>query len=499
MIHVRCAATLAAVVASGCAASYLRRAPASPREPWQFPADPGWVGDGVTAVAADREYDLPALIDLAESINPDTRIGWERARQAALGVGVATAAYFPIISGFTIAGYQHTFFPVPDLSGATLGINPFQVLPSVNFAAPELPQTSGRIGVTTWQVLPFLNLRWEVLNLSRGSDVRAAENLSTAANALFTAEHERVIFEVARAFYRLNAARAQLAVSRDALARTRVIAGAADARYAQGLATAVDTAEARREVSQAEYNVVQAQAIEIAANAALVSALGIDPQVPVRVAEHPSGTLPARLAKPVTAYIDAALAQRADLHAARARLPATDAVVSRNLGTYVPRVSLVAIGGAAWLGARIDGISLPTLSLPNYGAYLNVEWLLFDGGLREIQTEVARSQHAEAVQQLAKMRHQVVQEVVTAFNEATAALSRYAAAGTLLDSATTAEDATTTSYMNGLSTLSDAMTAEKVRSLASAAKEQAFADALVAMTTLAFASGELLSPRAVPR
>jgi outer membrane protein len=450
-------------------------------------------------VSPDRVYDLPELIDLAESTNPDTRIGWERARQAALGVGAATAAYFPIVTGFTIAGYQHTFFPVPNLSGATLGINPFNVLPSVNFAAPELPQTSGRVGVTTWQVLPFLNLRWEVLNLSRASDVRAAENLSTAANALFTAEHERVIFEVARAFFRLNAARAQVAVSRDALARTRVIAGAADARYGQGLATVVDTAEAKREVAQGEYNVAQAQAVEIGAYAALVSALGIDPQVSVRVAEHPSDTLPAKLAKPVTAYIETALAKRADLHAAQARLPATEALVSRNLATYVPRVSVVAIGGGAWLGARIDDFSLPTVSLPNYGAYLNVEWLVFDGGLREIQTEVARSQHAEAALHLSKLRHQVVQEVVTAFNEATAALSRYAAARTLLDSATTAEDAASTSYVNGLATLSDAMNAERMRALASAAKEQAFADALVAMTALAFASGELLSPSAVPR
>lgn len=87
---------------------------------------------------------------------------------------------------------------------------------------------------------------------------------------------------------------------------------------------------------------------------------------------------------------------------------------------------------------------------------------------------------------------------MTAYNEANAALARYAAARTLFDTAATAEAAATTSYTSGLSTLSDAMTAERARSLAFAAKEQAFADVLVAMTTLAFASGELLSPAAVP-
>lgn len=495
----RTAAVLA--LASGCASSYLHRAPPSPREPWPLPAEPtastGTTADS-PAVALDRTYGLPELIDLAESSNPDTRIGWERARQAALGIGTAMAGYFPVISALTIVGYQHTFFPAPNLRGSTLGINPFQILPSINFPVPQALQLPGRIGVTTWQVLPFLNMRWEVFNLSRASDVRAAENLSTAANALFTAEHERVIFEVARAFFRLNAARAQVAVSRAALDRTRTIARAAEARYGQGLATVVDTSEAQREVAQGEYGVTQAQSVELAAHAALVSALGIDPQARVAVAEHASGPLPARVSRTVGAYVEEALAARADLRAARARLPAADAVVARSEGTYVPRIVLVGTGGGAWLGGRIDGMQLPTTTLPNYTLGINLEWLLFDGGLREVQTEIARSQHAEAVQQLVKLQHQVVQEVVTAYNEASASLSRYQAATALFEAAATAEAAAARSYMTGLTSLGDAMNAERMSALASAAKEQAFADALVAMTTLAFAAGELLSPTAIP-
>jgi outer membrane protein len=505
MMRVRRAITAAVAalsLASACASSYLHHAPPSRREPWPLPVKttrPSGTPADSPAVALDRVYSLPELIDLAESTNPDTRIGWERARQAALSIGIAMAGYFPIISALTVVGYQHTLFPVPNLRGSTLGINPFQILPSINFPAPELPQPSGRIGVDTWQVLPFLSLRWEVFNLSRASDVRAAENLSTAANALFTAEHERVIFEVARAFFRLNAARAQIAVSRDALERTRTIGKAAEARYEQGLATVVDTSEARREVAQGEYNVTQAQAVEIAAHAALVSALGVDPQVHLAVAEQASGPLPARVPRNVDAYVEEALTARADLRAARMRLPATEAVVARSAGTYVPRVVLVGTGGAAWLGGRVDGMGLPTTTLPNYTLGINLEWLLFDGGLREVQTEISRSQHAEAVQQLVKLEHQVVQEVVTAYNEANASLSRYQAATALFDAAVTAEAAAAKSYVNGLASLSDAMNAERMRALASAAKEQAFADALVAMTTLAFVAGELLSPKAVPQ
>jgi outer membrane protein TolC len=174
-------------------------------------------------------------------------------------------------------------------------------------------------------------------------------------------------------------------------------------------------------------------------------------------------------------------------------------VVARSTGTYVPRIVLVGTGGAAWLGGHVGGMDLPTLTLPNYTVGINLEWLLFDGGVREVQTEIARSQHAEAMQQLVKLQHQVVQEVVTAYNEANAGLSRYQAATALFDAAATAEAAAAKSYVNGLTTLSDAMNAERMRALASAAREQAFGDALVAMTTLAFVAGELLSPKAVPQ
>jgi outer membrane protein len=485
----------------GCASQYLRRAPPSPHLPWPLLAEATPSvrrPTGAPAIRADHVYTLPELIDVARSMNPDTRIGWERARQAALAVGIARAQYFPLISAWTLIGYQHTFFPLPNLSQSTLGINPFQILPSISFPVPRLPQQTGHVGVDTFQVLPFLGVRWQIFDLGRGAEVRAAENLSTAANALFTAEHQKVVFDVARAYFRLNAARAQVEVSRDALARTRAIAEAAEARYAQGIATVVELSEARREVAQAEYNVAQAQAGEITVYAALVSALGIDPAVHIDVAPNPSRPLANRIDQKVGSYVEAAQSGRADLRAARARLPAADARVAKSRSAYAPRVSVFGTGGAAVLGARVDGIDLPTLTLPNLTVGLTFDWLLFDGGLREVQAELARSQHDEAAQELVKLENQAVQEVITGYAEVNASLSRYQAATVLLETAAVAEDAVTKSYLNGLATFTDAMNAQKARSLAAAAREQAFADALIATTTLAFASGELVSAQAVP-
>jgi len=37
-------------------------------------------------------------IDLAQSINPEKKVAWERARQAASAVGLAQSEYFPILA-----------------------------------------------------------------------------------------------------------------------------------------------------------------------------------------------------------------------------------------------------------------------------------------------------------------------------------------------------------------------------------------------------------------
>ncbi|MCU1281213.1 MAG: Outer rane efflux protein, partial [bacterium] len=227
-------AALSLSLASGCASLYLHRAPPSPREPWPLGAEaarPSETAPDSTPVAHDHAYTLAELIDLAESTNPDTRISWQRARQAALAVGIPMAGYFPQIQALTLVAYQHTIFPAPNLGQSLIGANPSPLLPTVSFPLPMLPQPSGDVGIDTWQVLPFVLVTLELFNLSRAAEVQAAKLGSTSANALFTAEHEKVMYEVARAYFRLNAARTQVAVSRDALERTQAIAKAAEARF----------------------------------------------------------------------------------------------------------------------------------------------------------------------------------------------------------------------------------------------------------------------------
>lgn len=60
-------------------------------------ATPGGFDHNLTTHGAQPKYDLPALIDLALSRNPDTREAWEAARAAAAGWGVSRAAFYPTV------------------------------------------------------------------------------------------------------------------------------------------------------------------------------------------------------------------------------------------------------------------------------------------------------------------------------------------------------------------------------------------------------------------
>lgn len=56
---------------------------------------------------------MPELIDIAQRQNPDTRIAWQQARQAALCGRNGEAIFLPIISASVIGGYQRTTTPLP--------------------------------------------------------------------------------------------------------------------------------------------------------------------------------------------------------------------------------------------------------------------------------------------------------------------------------------------------------------------------------------------------
>ena len=136
------AACLAALSFGGCTAiDPLKTAPASAEKPWQSP-ETNRLAKKLDALTQDptppkidlaHTYTLVDLVDLAQRTNRTTRVAWQAAREAAIGVGLSQAEFYPIL--VLLASYGGGFWnldmnfnnvgglPLPnDLIGAVLGL-----------------------------------------------------------------------------------------------------------------------------------------------------------------------------------------------------------------------------------------------------------------------------------------------------------------------------------------------------------------------------------------
>src|SRR5215475_2477253 len=102
--------------------------PPSPDRAWAPPSLPNYErelagqrfqrAEGTSRVSINprKVYNLAELIDIAERNNPETRVAWERARQAAAAVGLSESAYYPFLAASAAAGYDRAFIPFPTLA-----------------------------------------------------------------------------------------------------------------------------------------------------------------------------------------------------------------------------------------------------------------------------------------------------------------------------------------------------------------------------------------------
>src|SRR3984957_7467264 len=153
----------------------VAQAPPSAEQPWAIPESAisraAALGDAAITVP-HKQYDLAALVDLAERQNPNTRAAWEAAREAAAGIGLAESAYLPQLSLQAIGGFQHTPLPMPK-----------NLVPAGYFISE------------TREVIPALALKWLLFDFGqRDAQLQAARADSFVANVVFTGAHQKLIF-----------------------------------------------------------------------------------------------------------------------------------------------------------------------------------------------------------------------------------------------------------------------------------------------------------------
>src|SRR5438477_1071499 len=165
-------------------------------------------GTSRVSINPRKIYGLAELIDIAERNNPETRVAWERARQAAAAVGLSESAYYPFLVASAAAGYDRAFIPFP-----TLTVNPTH--PSLS----NVRITGGGSLVTEAQVYRGeLNAKWLLLDFGeRSAVVAAAREQLRIANVGFNGTHQKIVFQVRDRCYQLGTAHEKVLVSQSAL------------------------------------------------------------------------------------------------------------------------------------------------------------------------------------------------------------------------------------------------------------------------------------------
>ena len=444
--------------------------------PWHAPDLSGYTSvlksAELSPIDPQKHYELVELIDLAERKNPETRIAWESAVRAAIGVGMVQSEYYPVITLAATGGYLTEALPAP-----------FDVAPSGFF----------RADLAT--VLPVLSLRWLLLDFGRRSSAMdAAKQNLLAANLGFNRKHQEIIYRVQHAYLTLTSLRAKIAVAESSVNAARAVRESAEAQLRNGLTTLPEVSLARQQEAQAAFDLEEVLASERDGEIALAESIGIPPTTPIQIAEFPSLPPAAALETSVDKVIDQALAKRPDLIAKVAALRAKEADVRGARAARYPIVALSSNFNSIIGGVQITEGNTSTgwfsSTQPSGGVLLSFEWNIFDGGTTHRRIEMAEAERRTAEDEVTIARDKAIQDVWKAYTDVRLALRKVDVSAALVDASQKSYDASLEANRRGLGTLTDLLAARRDLSHAQFVELDAKLQLLNASSALAFATGD---------
>ncbi len=334
----------------GCAASGERPefdpsrwAPAAARHEWKpAPNEQAAINIESAAAASSRvhaasiatqtKYDLPALIDLALTENPDTREAWEAARSAAAGWGISRAPFYPTVRAASDNGYERIIDQVPKHWGT----------------------------LKNWSSTDLLTLNYDLADFGRrDAGARSAREQLLAANFHFNREIQEVVFAVEKSYYLLAAERASVAAAQAIVRLAATDRAAVEKRHAAGLATRPDLLLAHQREARARYELENAELGVSDAQADLAIALGVRVDALPQIEAFGAQAVPATLSAGVDDLIALAMRERPDLAAQVAALRSQDAQLDLARASLYPTVELSSYYGSHAFNYRLSNPPTP--------------------------------------------------------------------------------------------------------------------------------------------
>ena len=457
---------------AGLAGVRGQSAPPAPSAPYHSRAEQD-LGRALTArtgaqveIDPAKSYTLAELIDLAERHNPETRVAWEEAKAKASILGIERSALYPTISALAVAISARQAALIGEyFHRQTLGV--FEPVLNVEYLIFDAGGRSGAIDVAKANLL--------------------------VSDLAFNDRHLNIILAVASAYYRLLNAVGQREASQASLDNAKAVENDAESRLENGLATKPDQMEATAARDQADYDFQAAEGAVTIARGNLATAIGLPPQIELKVQPIDELTLPTMLADSVDAEIERALHQRPELLEQMAHIKAADSAIKQARSTYFPSLSFHGDGGMARAYGQQDLLAGSYAQGEVWTAELDLKWTLFDGAHREYTVARAEAEKKAAEANLEALRDEISDQVWTAYTNMRTALRQEQAAAALLAASQQSYEAAHEAYGYGVRNLLDVVSAQKALAQARSEDVLARSELLLAVTNMAFRTGDLIA------
>lgn len=365
---------------------------------------------------ADRSLSLDDALALARAHNRDLRAARERVVEAEAGVAEARAALLPTVSsqGKYTRNYKEVDFDAIAFSQPT-----FDIADAIRMTTPSAAEAAAikdvldrnRMALASQQpvVIQKLNQLDGVVSAAvplvsppAYYGLSAAQSSRDASAAGYHVTEASVLLSVAQAYFAAAGTDELVLARQDAVKVATETFDVAKARVAAELANQVESTRAETARVRAQQDLAEAENTRGAAYRALATLIGTHEPVAVQT----KTTLPAEPGA-FEALVGDARARRPEIAAERATIAAAEANAKAGAWRWSPVLSAFGfLRGQNYTGFSGDKYA--------WGIGLQLDWLLYDGGVRDAQRHIAEAQRREAEARLELLADTVSDEVSNA-------------------------------------------------------------------------------------
>lgn len=385
---------------------------------------------------------------------------------------------------------------------ASLGITRSELFPTLSAIAlagadrAEAPFGSQFYRQTIPSYQLSLELSYTIFDFGvRRGRINAESARALASNFGFNDVHRQLIYQVSQAYYQLLNAEGQKEAAGASLVNAQSVQQSAEERLRNGLATRPDVLEARSATAQAQFDLQAVLGLEQIARGDLLTAVSSLPNTPIHVQSLSEVPTPESVAETVEAAISRALEQRPDLQAKAAEIRLAQAELQQARAAYYPKMTVIT--GAAAQALYLFQQNLPSGQTADLtgGVSVNLNWTIFDGGARRNRVAEAEAHIRQAHAQVNAVRDQIENQVWAAYANLNTAFRQREAARELVSAATESYNAALESYSYGVRNLLDVTNAQKVLAQARSTEIAARTQVLSTLADLAFRTADAIQAK----